>query len=196
MVAVQRTSVDALRRELQFRFQEELENEVQVNDVLEEVVLDPVGESVSFPLFYQQYLSHAKSKKNDVIGMAILAGRRVPSRSEGAALPLILPYPPSPPHTSRGVTKHGESVTEIMTICPAPSDQPARRLILGGYDGGAEAGYLGEWSPSKFKNLIQTLETAKVSADNGEIDEKYIELGNHAKTEIPCIAVYALSCDA
>jgi len=84
----------------------------------------------------------------------------VPSRSEGAALPSvmpvttpviipfisptalpsILPYPPFPLHTSRGVTKHGESETEIMTICPAPSDQLARRLILGGYDGGAEAG--------------------------------------------------------
>jgi hypothetical protein len=96
MVAAQRTSVEVLRRELQLRFQEELENGVQVSDVLEELVLD--REEVSeFPLFFQQYLSRGKNEKNkkSAIETAILAGRRVPSRSEGAALPSILPFPDS-----------------------------------------------------------------------------------------------------
>ena len=153
MVTSQRTSVEALRRELHLRFEEEQFHDPQgASELLSEMVIDPVKESSSFPLFFQRILSRGKDKSR--------AGRWVPSRSEGAALPSvmpvttpviipfisptalpsILPYPPFPLHTSRGVTKHGESETEIMTICPAPSDQLARRLILGGYDGGAEAG--------------------------------------------------------
>ena len=90
MVTAHRTSVEALRRELKLRFQEELENGVQgPSDTLTELVVDPVEVS-AFPLFFQKILSRGKDRKNEKKA-AVPAGRRVPSRSEGAALPSTLP---------------------------------------------------------------------------------------------------------
>ena len=191
MATVQRTSVEVLRRELKLRFQNELLNGVQgPSDILEELVVDPVEES-RFPLFFQKMLGHGKNEKTK----AVPAGRRVPSRSEGAALPDILsfnqhshddslPCPSFPPHTIRGVTNSKETETQIFQVRPSTSPAPSTRKIMGGYDGGFEAGFMGTWNKVRFDDLIQSLEIAKQAAyqeseclsSSGQTDEKYVSV--------------------
>ncbi|MCL2120402.1 MAG: hypothetical protein FWH27_18465 [Planctomycetaceae bacterium] len=160
-------------------------------------------------MFFHQRLARRKEKET------VRAGRRVPSRSEGAAppsvsspalsftLPGILPFVQptalpchdnmdSPdaalpfddeviamddlilfsPLTSRGVTIPKESETNI-------NENPHSKT-LGGYDGGVEVGFNGEWSPLKFKTLLQTLESAKTAAENECSDERFVTLGDSA----------------
>jgi len=181
MATAQKTSVDALRRELDLRFEEECHLRVQgASDILSELVLTPVEESVPFPLFYQQVL-------NQRTGHGHRTARRVPSRpSEGAEPSDVLPYPTDtsrgdlfPPLTNRGVTKH-ETICSENQYFQSPqfqSIETSQNKILGGYDGGVEVGFNGHWSDLKFKTILQTLETAKNAAENEGGDERFVELG-------------------
>ena len=191
MSTVQRTSVEALRRELHLRFEdEEFDNPQGASELLSELVIDPKEQS-AFPLFFQRLSNDAKKK-------AVPAGRRVPSK-EGDALPDVLPFhQPShtdslpcstfPPHTSRGVTipklpeseiKENDSVTPaVISNVSGDAVTSLTHKILGGYDGGVEVGFNGEWSPLKFKSLCQTLETAKIAAENDVSDERFVTLDN------------------
>ena len=107
MATAQRTSVEALRRELHLRFEDEEFHEPQgASELLSELVIDPKEES-RFPLFFQKMVGRGKDARKK----AVPAGRRVPSK-EGDALPCTLPFNqpvsndslpcPSPPLTSRG----------------------------------------------------------------------------------------------
>ena len=60
----QRTSVEALRRELQLRFEDEQFHDPQgASELLSEMVLDPVKDAAKFPLFFQERLSRDKKPK-------------------------------------------------------------------------------------------------------------------------------------
>ena len=147
------TSLDDLRRELRYRFQDELVNTVQgPSDTLVEMVCDPM-ETERYPLF-------ASVSKE-----ASTATRRGPSRSGGAAEPTAKNH--FPPLTSRGVTKRNSSE---KLPCPTP------KKVLGGYDGGAEVGFNGEWNPKSFKSLLSLLETARLAAENEGSDDRFVTL--------------------
>jgi len=91
-IQTQRTSVEALRRELHLRFEdEEFENPQGASELLSELVIDPTEKS-AVPLFFHELLSCEKRT-------AFAAGHRVPSPKEGDALPLTLPFPSFHPHT-------------------------------------------------------------------------------------------------
>ena len=155
------TSIDVIRRELKLRFQEELMNEAQgPDDVLMEMVLDPIGESSS-PLFFQQMAKGKDTKvRAGLRGAATAAG--IPSRSERSA---AVQAPLSPPLTSRGVTNR-------------QMPEKPKEKILGGYDGGCEVGFYGDWNPHKFQDLVKKLEFAKQAAINTSVcDERYVTLG-------------------
>jgi len=161
------TSVEILRRELKLRFQEELMNEAQgPNDVLMEMVLDPIGESSKFPLFFQQMAKGkeakaSKARKNGTNAAAF------PERSEETPPRLHASYPPL---TSRGVTNRQKLEAPILKT---------KEKILGGYDGGCEVGFYGDWNPGKFKNLLNKLELAKQSAINTPVsDDRYVTFGD------------------
>jgi len=84
--------------------------------------------------------------------------------------------------TSRGVTIPKESETlinENYTLIPKVSGiTETAHKILGGYDGGVEVGFNGEWLSIKFKSLCQTLETARIAAENDVSDERFVTIGN------------------
>ena len=161
----QKTSVADLRKLLSSRFEAELYYEPQgPSDVLEELVIDPIEESGSFPLFFQQIASRWNESAR--------AGRRVPSRSEGAAPPFDATIPPL---TIRGVTNRQNSNSTIQN---RPQAETPFRKILGGYDGGVTIGYNGLWSDIKFKQLLVQLETARLAAETEGGDGRFVTLDN------------------
>ena len=161
----QKTSVADLRQLLHSRFEAELYYEPQgPSDVLEELVIDPIEESGSFPLFFQQIASRWNESAR--------AGRRVPSRSEGAVPPFDAA---APPLTIRGVTNRQNSNSSIQN---RPQAETPFRKILGGYDGGVTIGYNGLWSDIKFKQLLAQLETARLAAETEGGDDRFVTLGN------------------
>ena len=104
-----------MRRELHLRFEdEEFDNPQGASELLSELVIDPKEQS-AFPLFFQRLSNDAKKK-------AVSAGRRVPSRSEGTALPCPL-------HTSRGVTNSKETETQIFQISPSTSGASRSSIV-------------------------------------------------------------------
>ena len=99
MIAVNKnqvTSVEILRRELKYRFQDELVNGVQgPSDELMELVIDP-EEKESYPLFFSSLCVSGKKKASP-------ATRRGPSRSGGVAEPTAASF--FPPLTSTKLSK-------------------------------------------------------------------------------------------
>lgn len=84
-----------------------------------------------------------------------LRGRRVDSSACGrtsgdSAAPVS-------PATNRGAVKYRET--------------------FGGYDGGIEAGFYGEWEPSRFSDLAAKLDTCKQAANDKNLSESFIDLG-------------------
>ena len=150
------TSIDDLRRELRNRFQEEMANEVQgPSETLLEMVCDR-GEVEKYPLFANLLLPEGKGGK---------ATRRGPSRSGGAVSPVARFI--CPPLTSRGVTKRNSEEN-------LPSPPPQK--VLGGYDGGVEVGFNGEWNAKAFKSLMSKLETARTAAEKEGGDDRFVTI--------------------
>ena len=130
MATAQRTSVEALRRELHLRFEEEEFHEPQgASELLSELVIDPKEES-RFPLFFQKMVSRG----NDVNKKVVPAGRRVPSK-EGDALPVTIPFNqpvsndslpcPSSPPLAGGSQSLNCPKPKSKKITPSPPKFPA-----------------------------------------------------------------------
>lgn len=47
----------------------------------------------------------------------------------------------------------------------------------GGFDGGYEASFMGEWDEEHFKKLVERLDRARQAADDGETADSYINFG-------------------
>ena len=152
MATAQKTSVEALRRELELRFEDEQFHEPQgASELLSELVLEPLDEAAAYPLFFHQILSRGKETAR--------AGRRVPSRSEGAAAPSSSAQVTDchPPLNSMGVTKHGAITAPFKALSSAALPCPSSSKIMGGYDGGFEAGFIGEWQkmPAQYDTGVR-----------------------------------------
>jgi hypothetical protein len=63
----------------------------------------------------------------------------------------------SPRYTNRGVTTY-------VSHSPNSDNPQAPALQLGGYDGGAIIGFIGDWNEEQFKTLLANLEQAKNTA--------------------------------
>jgi hypothetical protein len=70
---------------------------------------------------------------------------------------IVLPYSP-------------QTITTIPDL-----NKPEK--ILGGYDGGSEVGFIGEWNERKFDDLKLQLEQARMSAEYEHADESYVTVG-------------------
>jgi hypothetical protein len=171
------TNVEVLRHELEMRFYEETEGR-GVSDLLQEMALEPIRRGQEYPLFFERENKKRKQAQS---------GRRVPSRSEGAAPHSTQFGICAPPPNSMGVTNREIPDTQIKFICPAPSApvSESRPRVLGGYDGGFSAGFIGVWSPVKFKQLIDTLEVAKSAAEEGKSGENYVTLAGRQFLVMP-----------
>ncbi len=93
-----------------------------------------------------------------------LASDRAPTGAQGASeRPLVAPQ-----RTNRGVTFHGDA--------KLPAQQTPHRKRLGGYDGGVEVGFYGEWNLDRFLFVQKKLQAAKERVASGETQDKFVTL--------------------
>jgi hypothetical protein len=86
------------------------------------------------------------------------------ARREGSGIPTQRENPPFPPNTNRGVGKYKDQFESRTITVITPEVSVTSLPILGGYDGGVEVGFEGQWDSQKFTALLAILESAKQQA--------------------------------
>ena len=76
-----------------------------------------------------------------------------------------------PPPTNRGVSKR---------LCEPNTQNPKNpEICFGGYDGGAEVGFEGDWDSAKFTELKAVLQAAKDKASESESCTELVSVNGH-----------------
>jgi hypothetical protein len=129
----------------------------------------------------------------------------VPSRSEGAAaraMPSTTMLTTTlSPITNRGATLYHDQSQSCQPLRTSRKSQPASTNaphpkitsetpvnksfdnlpcphIMGGYDGGVELGFDGQWPDKTFERIITTLEAGRVASQQKNNDARFITLGD------------------
>ena len=93
-----------------------------------------------------------------------------PSRQWGSDAATL----PCPPLDNMGVTKYHKTKMEHPQTCTTDGRNPH----MGGYDGGAEIGFDGEWNTAALNALKGLLEPAKAAAAEKDGEPVYVTLGD------------------
>ena len=77
-------------------------------------------------------------------------------------------------------TGPGGGRANASPLAPASNTGPAKYQFprnWGGYDGGCEASFMGEWDEKHFEKLVERLDHARQAADDGKTALSYIKFG-------------------